>query len=128
MREADILARLLPRARAVLATLPAGPRRAEGERALDRAERVARGEAVAPRAIEDSLLNEDDKGILLYEQRGDDPRALDIWSAVIWVVSYAAWAAYAALGRPPSAMVEYFALPEALDQLEEALRTAEAGG
>lgn len=120
------VAEFVSRARVVLLMLSPDEARQEGERALDLAERFARGEAIEPRTIEDSLMNEEEQGILLHEQRASGTLEQNIWSAVASVVGYAAWAAATARGEPLSALVEYFDLPEAPDVVEEALRTAES--
>lgn len=120
------VADLVPRARAVLRMLPPDQAREEGEQALDLAERFARGEAIEPRVIENSLMNEEEVGILIHEQRASSQLEQNVWSAVALVVNYAAWAAATARGGPLSALMEYFDLPEAADVLEDTLRTAEA--
>lgn len=117
---------LVSRARLVLVTLPPGEARAEGERALDHADRFARGEPIEPRAIEDCLMNEEETGILLYEQSAAGALEQSVWSAVSAVVGYAAWAASAARSEPPGALVENYDLPEALAIVEDALRAAQA--
>ena len=118
---------LVPSARAALATLPAGQARDDGDRAIGLVERFVRGEAIDPRAIEETLMDEDENGLLIYDQTAPDAQQRNVWAAVTAVVGYAAWVAYDVSGQHPGALVENFGVPEALDIVEDALRTAREG-
>jgi hypothetical protein len=118
------LAPLVAAAHSALLTLDDGPQRREGEQVLDLVDRFLKGEPIPPRTLEDTLLDEDDHGLLIYEQSAGSERSEAIWSAVTGVVGYAAWLAYKQAGKPPGALVENFDLPESLDMVTDLVRKA----
>lgn len=97
-----------------LETLPAGPEREEGFRALDLAARRAAGEAVDPTEIVKAMLYED-RGVMIHHQSAPEGPQAEAWGAVVSVLGYAAWHGYVHEGRHPNSLIEGYSSPDALD-------------
>lgn len=97
-----------------LETLPAGPERDQGLRALDFAVRLAAGEMVDPDKITEAMLHED-AGLFIHHDSVCGKPEADAWDAVLSVLGYAAWQGYQLRGETPDPLVENYALEEALD-------------
>ncbi len=109
------VALLLFAAELALDTLPVGPEREASRSALAVAARVAEGSPVEPRAIVESIQNEEDEGPLMNQQLAQSGPQAQAWGAVAVALGYAACQEYLRLGRNPPTLVENFDDGDAID-------------
>lgn len=105
---AACIALLLFAAELALDTLSAGPEREASRSALALAARVAEGSPVEPRAIVESIQNEEDAGSLMNQQLARSGPQAQAWGAVAVALGYAACQEYLRLGRNPLTLMENF--------------------
>ena len=109
------IALLLFAAELALETLPPGPWRDEGSRALILAARVPAGKPVEASAIVETMQNEQDEGPLVYLQLMPSGPQARAWAAVAQALGYAAWHECQRTGEHPSSLIEGYVSPDSLD-------------
>ncbi len=92
-----------------------------GRYAFDLARRWYDGEAVSPRAMEESLHDESDEGVLVCAQESRSRQDLPAWLVLASALYYTAYQAYRKAGERPGPLV--FEVDETeLDELDKQLR------